>query len=480
MTLKCKNILLKILEILMIIMPISLIRQTLDTDIWFMLCHGKYILSNGFPTHEILTVHSDYSFQIQKWATCVLFYWLYKLAGFAGIIFFVYISSFIIEGLMYLVLKQVSNNSFVSLMFTSITMLFMNFCFMRSRPQIFSYIFLLLEIYVLEKYVATNNKKYLIFLPIISVIYIQFHSTQWIMLFIVALCYLCDMSWIRIRRLAPGSYSKKPIVLSLMLSVASGLINPYGYKTFAYIFNSMADTRHLEEIRECQQTPFGALVILLPTFAMIIYKLWQNKSIQLRYMFLFLGTLIMGLAASRNEAYALIGFAVAGAYLWKDYIIEEKLESSAFEQVIIPCITGSIIVILFGINSLFFDNTSLFTDTDMATIDAVDTMALNVTPSKDIKVFTTFNTGGYTEWTGYTTYMDARSEVYSQKVNKKEQLYDEIDALQKETTITSFQNKYHFDYYIADKGSHLSHMLYDAGYVKQYENDKYIIYESLQ
>lgn len=59
---------------LLIIAPLAFVHPKIDGDAFFMISHGRYIVENGFPTKEILTVHSDYDFIVQKWASCLLFY----------------------------------------------------------------------------------------------------------------------------------------------------------------------------------------------------------------------------------------------------------------------------------------------------------------------------------------------------------------------------------------------------------------------
>ena len=45
-----------------------------ERDIWFILSYGKYILKNGFPHNNILSMHSDFSLVVQQWLSDVVYY----------------------------------------------------------------------------------------------------------------------------------------------------------------------------------------------------------------------------------------------------------------------------------------------------------------------------------------------------------------------------------------------------------------------
>ena len=252
---------------LLIIAPLAFVRPKIDGDAFFMISHGRYIVENGFPTKEILTVHSDYDFNVQKWASCLLFYFLWEKAKEKGLIAFLYVTTAVIEWLLYKLLKYISNNTTISVTIASLCMIIMNGMYIQTRPQVFSYIFILLEVYFLERYVKTNNWENLIALPVISFLYMQFHSTQWIMLFIILLCYLFDICFLQSDRLIIGKYKKRPVIAFAIISAFVGLINPYGIKYITYIFNAFIDTGHLKYITECQP---ATLETLLPLFIPII------------------------------------------------------------------------------------------------------------------------------------------------------------------------------------------------------------------
>ena len=470
---KTLHILEKVLIGLLFVMPLFFVKMTLDSDFWFIVNHGRYILSNGFPITEPFTVHSEYAFSIQKWLTCVLFYGIYDHFGNIGMDVFLYVASAVTEGLMYLTLKYISKNTFVSAGITSLSMLMLNHAFMVTRPQIFSYIFILLEIYFLERYVRTDNRKNLIALPIISFLYMQFHSTQWIMLFIILLCYLCDFSFIKIERIKSGEVKKLPIALSIIPMVVAGAINPYGVDTFLYIYRSLTDNSHYSGILECQPADIRTAWIFAPGLVFFIYGLWKNKAISLRFLYLALGTFAMGLIAIRNKSYAILGFAIASADIWNDFSYIENKKN--FKQTIFPLIIGCITISCIGLYRLV--NPVKTTGNDI--LDVVNTMSVNVEPSREVNVFTPLNVGAYAEWMGYTAYIDARTEVFAKSINETEDTFDEYrNFITGRTAIEYMQAKYGFDYYIISNNDAVMLLFVNNGYTLVYQNNTYSVFQA--
>ena len=69
---------------LLFLLPIIfffLIDMSRETDIWFLLSHGREVLKSGIPHIEFLTIHNGFSFVMQQWLSCVLFYIFYNYLG---------------------------------------------------------------------------------------------------------------------------------------------------------------------------------------------------------------------------------------------------------------------------------------------------------------------------------------------------------------------------------------------------------------
>ena len=154
-----------------------------DNDLWFLLNNGRYVFNHGIPHIDPFTIHKGLHYVMQQWLSSLCFYSVYRFFGKYGlltlnIIFFIIIA-FILYKLCYLVIK---NKTIV--VFTNIIILFLSTPFIVLRPQSITYIILLLETYLLEKYSQNNNSKYLIPLPFLSILLINCHITMWYFQFI--------------------------------------------------------------------------------------------------------------------------------------------------------------------------------------------------------------------------------------------------------------------------------------------------------
>lgn len=293
----------------------------LDNDIWFMIAHGNYLFENGFhfPSTEILSIHSDFAFSLEKWASCVLFAGAYNLFGEWGVLIFSVIVFALVLYLIYRAALVVSEGNFwVSILGTALCGLPLAISWARTRPQIFSYMFLILEFIVLEKFVQTKKEKYLWFLPLISCLLIQFHSTMWVMFLIVLMPYI--FLQIKVGRFVPDKgYKPMTIFKYGVISILTALINPYGLVSVSYLFNSIgAEGMHI--ISELQPMTWNWLAYFVPSLLFIV--LWlktdHKKEVPVRYLWFILGTAVMSLTAIRNISYYILFSMFMPIYMWKD------------------------------------------------------------------------------------------------------------------------------------------------------------------
>lgn len=116
-----------------------------------------------------------------------------KYFGLYGILLFVLVVLTIITYFYYKLCMLVSNkNKMLSTIITVVTMSLLASTFITTRPQIFTYLNLILVLYVMELYSKTNNKKYLLFLPLISLMQINIYGMFFLMLFIFMLPYVVN------------------------------------------------------------------------------------------------------------------------------------------------------------------------------------------------------------------------------------------------------------------------------------------------
>lgn len=470
----------KWLYVLMFLIPIVFITfftSHLDNDIWYLLAEGRYIVNHGIYHIDPLSIHTGLEVTVQNWLSASIFYLAYKIGKEMGILILILLMDFLICLLTYKISSLISDNKILSLVSMLGTILFLSLAYITSRPQIFSFALLLGVIYVLELYVKTGKKKYLRWLPILSIIEANMHGSLWFMIFLFALPYIID--GIKIDALRTQGYNIKPLLFYLGIAFVAGLINPYGYKMMTFIFTSFTDkTMHLY-IKELLPFNFqwrtSKMVFSLMIAIFCCYIFFREGKVRVRYICLFCGTLILGFISVKALSHFILVSIFPLTYFFKDMFPEDfsDLPESFLKTLNIVYKFGVFSFIAFLIGSLVIDykviklKTPAY-DSIMYIKDNYDT--------KDAKVYSSFNLGGTLEFYELKPYIDPRAEVFLKINNKKEDIFLEYYNLQiKGASIDEFLEKYNFTHLILEDGDILNGELEKRNYTLAYNDNKNII-----
>ena len=267
----------------------------LDNDIWFLLNTGKYVVNNGFPITEPFTIHSNFSFIVQQWLTDVIFYFIHHLFGGWGLFILTMLLFLLILFISYKLCMLVSENRMhLSVLLSSIMGFLYTLFYVRSRPQMFDFIIFLSLFYCLETYIRKKNTKYLYILPVLSILLINLHASVWFLLFLFTLPYLIDTYSFKILCFRSEKYERKPLLLAIFFMFISGLINPYGIDSIAYIFTSYNSVYINNTVNEMKapiiNTAQGLFIYTTIFLVLLIFMCNKKKEIKVRYFLLFLGT----------------------------------------------------------------------------------------------------------------------------------------------------------------------------------------------
>lgn len=384
---------------------------TIDNDFWFTIAEGKYVLKNGFPHTVPFTIYNNLDFIYQSWGTGVIFYLIHKYFGLYGMLFFVIIVLIIITYFYYKLCMLVSNkNKMLSTIVTIITMTLLANTFITTRPQIFTYLNLILVLYIMELYAKTNNKKYLFVLPIISLIQINIHGMFFFMLFIFMLPYIVNAFKFNFKNSNQKKYDLKPIILIMIIMLLTGLMNPYGIKNILYVFTSYGQKILNETIIELVPLSFSSSYdkIIIFIIFLVYFLYFKSKNIPIRYYLLLFGTTYLAFDCSRSIALFIIGSLFPLSYLYKDKIPNIDIER------FIPLILKNIIVISFlivTISSTIFIKRDFYPESKKA----IDYLAKNYN-TENMKLYINFNDGSYAVYKEIKVNIDPRAEVYLKKI----------------------------------------------------------------
>ena len=458
--------------IILFLIPILFFIQynlRIDNDFWFTIKEGEYVINNGFPNVVPFTIYDNLNFIYQSYGAGVIFSFIYKLLGTYGILFFVIFILIIMTYFYYRLCVKVSNNNEnISILVTVITMSLLAINYITTRPQIFTYLNLIIVLYIMELYSNTNNRKYLYILPVISLIQSNIHCMFFFMLIIFMLPYIFNNS---------KEYEIKQILVTMLFMILTGLINPYGINNLLYVFNSYGQNILEKTIKELQPLSFSSLFGKIHIFIiLIIYIIYftSRKKIPIRYLLLLFGTTYLAFDTLRGVSLFIIGSFFPLVYLYKDI---PNIDISKYIPKIIKVFIAIILIIISLI--IIFIPRNYYPDAK----EPIDYLVNNYIIS-DIKLYTSFSDGSYTVYKGIKCSMDPRAEVFLKKNNHKFDIYKEYYDLQMGIIdYNEYLKKYNFTHLLINKKDYLYNKLEKNSYnyivIKEYENYKIYIRKDL-
>lgn len=464
---KCITLLIAILPVLFVLIK----KDAIDNDAWFLLNHGRYIFNNGFPTIEPFSMHQGFSFVMQQWLSASIFWFFYKLLGEFGLRLVVFIISFLITYFIYKISMLLSNKKFYVSCFISFIIVLLMIPFLTTRPQIFTYLIILIEVYILELYFKNDNKRYLYFLPILSLLEINLHSSMWFMLFVFMIPFILDSFKINIRFLKREGHKKIPLFCALIIMVLVGLINPYGVKAITYIFSSYGIPEVNSFVLEMKPLTIVGLIGKLyfaTMFLILFFYIFYNseKKYKLRYFLFYCGTLYLALSSAKCVPYFLIMGIIPISYYIKDDTYKSSINYSKRFEILCEVLCFIIVISCFVIAYVLKPNIE-----SLEMKNATDYILKNYDKNK-VKVYTDYNDGAFVEFKGFKCYIDPRAEVYFKSNNKKEDIFKEFyDLSNNNVECDVFLEKYKFDLLLLNEKSVLKKCA--SNKYKEVYNDKY-------
>ncbi|MBR6712373.1 MAG: hypothetical protein IKI76_05180 [Selenomonadaceae bacterium] len=287
-------------------------------DTYFVMNLGRYVLEHGFPHVDPFTVHENLKLVAQQWLSGVVFWEAYKNFGLNGLLAVDYLFGAAAVVIYWRLCLFVSGgNKILSFMISFAVGMFIA-PMVVPRPHILSATFLLIEVFMLEKFTRTADAKFLIPLPLISIALINLHAAVWLMSLVICLPFLFVKNFRHIK-----------LLLAAMLGVLlCGLINPYGVEAMTYVFRSYGIEAINSGIPEMFTPTAHAFQgkIFYATEAFLIFSLAKFK-VPWRYIFLSGGITFMAIMHARNLVlfYFLATFPLA--YVWRDFSSEKLFQN---------------------------------------------------------------------------------------------------------------------------------------------------------
>ena len=404
----------------------ALISYSANEDIWYIMKYGEIILQKGFIHTDILSIHSGLHIVIQQSFSNIIFYLIYKYLGSDGLFLLCELLIGLYLFIIYKICMLLSKNKvLLSILISTITCTLLELNFITPRPQIFTFLNLLISIYIMEKFYANNKTKLIYLLPLISLIQINHHGALWNIIFLFLLPYIFQLIIDKNKKVV------KIIGIGIIMFLV-GFINPYTYENVFFPFtsyNSYMKDYILEllpiNIASSNRSVFAISVFFYIIFAIIIliYIYHKKGKLELRHLFLFGGTTILALINIRSIPMFIIGTIPFLANYLKD--IKVKVNNSYVDISYInnKKIWAGIIVLVLVIAAF---NTNRLESRIKAGGDY-----LKKHYNTNLILYSNFDYGSYLEYLGFHSYIDTRAEVFFKKANKKDDIFKEAVAIER-------------------------------------------------
>ncbi len=453
----------KWLVIILLLIPfiISLFQlRMLDNDFYFLYATGEYVTKHGFPFTDMLSMHSSMKIIVQQWLSAVIFYYVYSFCGATGIIALLYACYAAIIALVYKYLKLITDKPVLSAFFSAILGFVLFDAYMVTRPQMFTYVILLIEVCLMEKHVKTKNAKYLYAIPFLSLALVNLHGAMWAMLLVFMLPYLVSAFAIDTKSFKLEAHGSFPAMLAVFaISIVCGLLNPYSWETMIYLLSSYGQNS-LSIILEMSPTSLSSsegktFFVIFGIACLAVCFLRKKITITRRFFLLFAGTLLLGLLQIKGIPYFFMFGVPAFTHSIKD------IDFSKLKKPLKPYNKKSIkvlAVIFLSICLLYVCEARYFTTKDINDgkakhFERLDQIISILDASEqEVVLYTNFNDGQYLEMHGYHPYIDGRAELFLAKNNNEYDYFVEYGALMLGSIYyRDFTDKYGFNYLILDK-----------------------------
>lgn len=528
-----------ILSIAIAIFSISVIDKTFQNDTFFNISIGKHILENGIDMKEpFCWVQDNLDYSYSHWAFDIIIYLIFSKFSFTGIYIFTIIFTAIIGITLFLVLSKRSKYTIIPFAVTLLTLHIMPYAF-TARSQIISFLCFIVEIFCIEQFIETKQKRYGLLLILQAIIIANFHAATWPLILVLFLPYVASgllniVTFKNIRKYnikklekkinslpkdspkineyqeqieihtkiinepqnefanykivaRPDYYLKGLIILMLLVSL-TGLLTPIHGTPYTYIIKSMfgpsnfEDSISIDYVNEMQPliplTNIGFIVFII---ILLSFLLFLPTKLKREHGFLILGLLIMALS-SRRYCFLLV---LLGSFVLVDLITQTfKLlipeDLNALEKLFTKKLTACCLLFFIIIHSVstFLDfYPRPYVDENMYPVAAVEYIKKHL-DYKNIKIFNSYNNGSYLMLNDIPVFIDSRLDVYCSEFNDTDIFYDYIQSIYGNQHYEDAFSKYGFTHILIESENVINkYICKDPNYVLLHSDDAYCLYE---
>lgn len=452
--------------------------QGMDNDGYWILATGRE-LAKGITKENPFTFVEGLDIVVQQWAWCLVCFKVYQAFGTTGI----YVLCVLLSLAVLAVFGKIGalrGMGWEGSLKRGIPMLLCMYSFLSIRPTYLTVLLLLLQVYVTERYVRDGKQGILLALIPIALLECNFHGAVWILHFLFLLPYLVPEVRNPVFPFRKRQFSRKPFLWVVPAMAVTGILNPYGYDGFAYLWRSYgAELKEIgiQELQAPALDDMGLLfVVLLVILAMWIQRAKdQGSAFYSSDCYLLCGTAILGGMHIRNLVYFFVGVLVFSLGLVRTRSVAFRLKHGAGQLSFLAGLMLSGLVLAWIPQALPWE-ASDSADTPVKAADYLEGKG-----AEGARIFTTFNAGGYFEYRGFRCFIDARPELYFASVNGKADVFGDYTTLVKSSDAEELEKvleRYGFTYLCIDKDAKFRLYLDMKGYPVAMEGNGYVLYKA--
>ena len=405
--------------------------KSVVSDIWYLLSSGRYIVTTkSIPHINPFIQDRNRQLVIQNWLSCVIDYLIYNKHGEMGLYYFGGIVSIFIAILTFVLIWQYTKNIRMCISLYCISIIPLAYA-MNVRAASITCCLLLIEQIILKKVYDGKNKMFLIILPVLSLLLVNFQSSYWLFLFVMTLPFLVIWYPVYTKKEIAAYYKERiPLILSLAIAFFVGFINPYRTKSMFYLVYSYGSANQGNLIAELNHSPMhgtpfvlSLLIVIVVVLAIKSYGIKGNE-----YMIWFACGIVFMVAQSIKNVWMLpFGLLPVCGY----YINHKQIKDLGALKV--KNISWRILFLLILMSFLWTIRTNYnnYMSVDSSVTPIKAEQYLSKYNMDEIKLFSHHIQNNYFEWMEYKVYMDSRPEVYNKKLSGKEDLYATEVAVEK-------------------------------------------------
>ena len=333
------------------------------------------------------------------------------------------------------------------------------------RPQIITYLFLLILLWLLE----SKNKKLFFLIPILFLFWINLHIGFFIGLFVLIFFIFYENKDI-------NRFQKLFIVF---ISFLTTLINPFGLNVYREIFNHITSPLGSMIAEWVRPSFFHSFLIISFTIIGLIINL-KKKPVNFFYLLLLIFFSLLSLSARRNIPF----FYPVFFYVTQDLFRNLKILRLFPDEIFIPIFCSIVIFILIIDVPKTIKSDTLWTEYCQNSQTVYPCQAIKKFPQLTGNVFNTYEWGGFLIWQkpNIKVFVDGRMPAWKdENGNSPYQVFLEI--IQTQPGWNEKLNKWKTDYLLIINGTFLDLLLQKESvkhnWREVYRDDTAVIYKKI-